>query len=67
MKNSKTLAVNSAFPVRGSRAPDERKQASTVVTGQSEQRLRLFAGIHKSKKFSIDAAHELFVGLNPSK
>lgn len=60
MKNTRTL--NSAFPVQPERVPKARAVVTSVKTGQSEERLRLFAGIHKSKKFSLDAAHQLFVG-----
>jgi len=61
-KNSMQFVSNVSSPARGMRAADERSE-SVVVTGQSVKTLQLFAGIHKSKRFTVDAAHQSFAGL----
>ena len=33
---------------------------ASVATGQSDETLALFAGIHKSRQFSVAAAHQSF-------
>jgi fructoselysine-6-P-deglycase FrlB-like protein len=36
---------------------------ATSETGETVETLKLFAAIHKSNQFSIDAAHQLFAGI----
>ncbi len=65
-KNSMQHVSSEAFPVRGSSAPSMRSEP-VIVTGQSDETLQLFAGIHKSKRFTVDAAHQSFAGLKRKK
>ena len=66
-KNSMQFVSSVAFPVRGMSAAVNVRSEPVVVTGQSDETLQLFAGIHKSKRFTVDAAHQSFAGLKRKK
>lgn len=65
-KNLMRYASEAAFPVRGM-SSSHLSPGDVTVTQHSEESLRLFAGIHRSKQFSIDTAHQLFAGVKRKK
>ena len=66
-KNSMRFMSDLVFQSNGVSAPAKVRSAPLVVTGQSDETLKLFAGIHNSKRFTVDAAHQSFAGLKRKK
>lgn len=66
-KSSMQFMSSMAFPVRGGGVAVHVRTEPVVVTGQTDEAMQLFAGLHKSKRFTVDAAHQSFAGLKRKK
>jgi hypothetical protein len=60
--------MKSTLVVQPANANIAKNQSTSDVlaeTGETVETLKLFAAVHKSTLFSLDAAHQLFAGVQP--
>ena len=66
MEAMKALVINT--PSRTAKMPlREDARARAVVTGETDQTLKAFTEIHRSKRFTAAAAHQAFAGVKRKK